>query len=369
MIHCIITIQQIVKSCCRELRRRSPKSAGHPRRTEAAVVEAIGLVTVQACARAWGEREMTTSSRWRAHRGRNLGTDGLVALAQPMNNVRVRTRCTGKKEAMYAFLTRLRDARHWGRLPAVIPVAVLALVLAGSLTGCTATSASTQNTGSPQTSSGTDGSPTLIDTITVNGTGNAFAAPDRAEINVGIQTQAATAAEALTTNSRDVEGLIARLKTEGVPAEDIRTSNLNLWPIHTYDPQTGQQSVQFYQADNTVMITVTDVDILGEVLGAAAEAGGNFISGLQMSLSDDTEASSEALAAAMAKAKTKAEALATAAGVKLGDVIAVRESTVSPVPLYYEGRANDGDLAANVPVSAGQLQIGSSVDVTFRIVR
>ena len=270
---------------------------------------------------------------------------------------------------MYAFLTRLRDARHWGRLPAVIPVAVLALVLAGSLTGCTATSASTQNTGSPQTSSGTDGSPTLIDTITVNGTGNAFAAPDRAEINVGIQTQAATAAEALTTNSRDVEGLIARLKTEGVPAEDIRTSNLNLWPIHTYDPQTGQQSVQFYQADNTVMITVTDVDILGEVLGAAAEAGGNFISGLQMSLSDDTEASSEALAAAMAKAKTKAEALATAAGVKLGDVIAVRESTVSPVPLYYEGRANDGDLAANVPVSAGQLQIGSSVDVTFRIVR
>ncbi len=272
---------------------------------------------------------------------------------------------------MDSYMTRLRNARHRGRVPVVIPVALLAVALVGVLAGCTATptsSTSTQATVSPPSSSGTDGSPVLIDTITVNGTGNVLAAPDRADIQVGVQTQADTAAEALTTNSRDVEALIARLKAEGVAAENIGTSYLNLWPITTYDPQTGMQSTQGYQADNTVTITVGDTALLGKILAAAAEAGGNFISGLQMSLSDDTEASSEALAAAMAAAKTKAEALATAAGVKLGEVIAVRESVVPIAPLYYDTvRAGEG--GGTVPISAGQLRVNASVDVTFRIAR
>ncbi len=270
---------------------------------------------------------------------------------------------------MGTFLTRRGDARHRGRLLAAVSTAVMAVLLVGLLAGCTATSSSAQGTTPTQSTAGTDGSSTLVDTITVKGTGNVLAAPDRAEINVGVQTQAATAAEALDTNSRDVEALIARLKSEGVPAEGIRTSNLSVFPLTTYDPQTGMQSIQGYQADNTVIVTVGDMDLLGKMLAAAAEAGGNYISGLQMSLSDDTKASSEALAAAMAAAKTKAEALAAAAGVKLGDVISVRESVVPATPLYYETQGAGGGDVKTVPVSAGQLQISASVDVTFRITR
>lgn len=261
-----------------------------------------------------------------------------------------------------------QGSRHrLGRVALIAALALTGLVVA--LAGCTASTATSQSPAPTQGSAGTDGSLTLVDTITVNGVGKVLATPDRGVINVGVQTQAGTAAEALDKNSRDVEGLITRLKAEGVPAEGIRTSNLNVFPLTTYDPQTGMQSIQGYQAENTVTVTVNDISLLGKMLAAAAQAGGNFISGLELSLTDETKPSSEALAIAMANARTKAEAVAAAAGVKLGDVVSVRESMVAPAPVYYETRgAGTSDLNA-VPVSAGQLQIEASVDVTFRISR
>ncbi len=74
-----------------------------------------------------------------------------------------------------------------------------------------------------------------------------------------------------------------------------------------------------------------------------------------MSLSDDTEASSEALAAAMAAAKTKAEALATAAGVKLGEVIAVRESVVpiTPSTTRRHAPARAAEPSPSAPANCG----------------
>jgi len=242
-----------------------------------------------------------------------------------------------------------------------ITVLTLTILLVTALAGC---GSSTQP---EQGSSGTDASLTLVDTITVSGQGKVLASPDRAVINVGVQTQAPTAAEALEKNSSDVQTLITRLKAEGISEEGIRTSNLGVFPITTYDPQTGLQSTQGYQADNTITITAEDVQTLSTLLAAAAEAGSNYISGIQLSISDDTEASKEALTLAMAAAKAKAETLASAAGVKLGAVLSVRESTVPSTPIYYETQGA-GDSGA-VPVSGGRLEVSASVDVTFRLTR
>ena len=77
-----------------------------------------------------------------------------------------------------------------------ITVLTLTILLVTALAGC---GSSTQP---EQGSSGTDASLTLVDTITVSGQGKVLASPDRAVINVGVQTQAPTAAGALEKKSK-----------------------------------------------------------------------------------------------------------------------------------------------------------------------
>lgn len=256
-----------------------------------------------------------------------------------------------------------------GRFVVSLVACIAALIVV--LVGCAGPS-STSSATTTTPASETRGELSLVDTITVNGQGTVQVAPDRATVNIGVQTQAPTAAQALDANSREVERVVARLKNEGIPADAIRTSNVNVFPITTYDPDTGKQTTQGYQAENTVTVTVDDTELLGKVLAGAAEAGSNYIYGLGFTLRDPTEASAQALAKAMAQARTKAEGLAQAAGVKLGDVVALREASAQAIPLVYETRttatAGAGEVTP-VPVSGGLLEVSASVDVTFRIVR
>jgi uncharacterized protein YggE len=72
--------------------------------------------------------------------------------------------------------------------------------------------------------------------------------------------------------------------------------------------------------DNTVFVTLRDLESLGDVLDAVIEAGANSINGIQFDVADRTEALSEARKAAVADARAQAEELAAAAGLELGAI-------------------------------------------------
>lgn len=76
-------------------------------------------------------------------------------------------------------------------------------------------------------------------TISVTGTGTTEAAPDMATLMIGVTTQAATAAAALTANTKATDAVIARLTASGIEARDMQTSNLSINPNWTgYDSAT-----------------------------------------------------------------------------------------------------------------------------------
>src|SRR4028118_1409529 len=52
--------------------------------------------------------------------------------------------------------------------------------------------------------------------ITVVGSGDVKVAPDTAQVQVGVQTQAPTAREALSQNTAQMEALLARLRESGI---------------------------------------------------------------------------------------------------------------------------------------------------------
>jgi hypothetical protein len=123
-----------------------------------------------------------------------------------------------------------------------------------------------------------------------------------------------------------------------------------------------------YVVDNTVYVTLRNLDQVGDVLDAAVKAGSNSINGIQFDAEDRSKALSEARKAAVADARTQASELAEAAGVELGLIqnMSVYGST-PPMPIYEAKGIGGAGMAASVPVQAGQLVVSVDVNIVYEI--
>lgn len=200
-------------------------------------------------------------------------------------------------------------------------------------------------------------------TISVTGTGTVEAAPDMATVMIGVTTQGATAAEALTANTAATEAVIARLTASGIEARDMQTSNLMINPNWSgYD--SSSPTISGYVASNMLTVRVRALEATGAILDAAVADGANTLNGLTFGLADPEPAYDEARKEAVADAKAKADLLAMAAGVKLGQVVSIIDNgaMTDPAPMYREAVS-----AAPVPVVGGELGLIANVMVTFAI--
>jgi uncharacterized protein len=196
--------------------------------------------------------------------------------------------------------------------------------------------------------------------ITVTGLGTLKSVPDEAEISLGVETEGATAKDALAENSARMERLLTALRGAGVKKEDIRTQEVSVYPRYGPDgkPAGG------YSARNSVLVKIRDLDRAGAILELAARSGANQTWGPNMSVSNREKLEAKALTAAVRNARTKAEALADAAGVGLGRVTAIVEgSGGGPAPYALEARTADKP----VPIEPGTEEIQASVTITFAI--
>jgi hypothetical protein len=206
-------------------------------------------------------------------------------------------------------------------------------------------------------------------TISVTGNGIAYGKPDAAVASIGMQTRNPDAGRAVTENTEKMNSIIAALKNLGIDEKDIQTANFSVYASQNYDPQTGQPTTIEYVADNTVSVTIRDLNKVGEALGKAVDAGANSIYGVSFTVSDQTKLEAEAREKAMADAKARAEQLAAAAGVSLDEPLSISEYIASgPIP-YYDVRAEVavGGGAAPVPVQGGQISVTMQVSVTYII--
>lgn len=225
---------------------------------------------------------------------------------------------------------------------------------------------------SPQVlSEGNSSAPfSTVNSITTTGRETTLASPDEAVIYVTVETRGEEAAAAVDENARQMKEVITRLEQEEVPEEAIQTSNVTVHPEGRNDPDTGRFIPEGYRARNTVQVTLTDLERVGDIYSAAVEAGANNVQGPEWRLADDSAAVRDALKKAARVARTKAEALAEAEGVQVGDVLVMREESASVPPMYFEttmGMAADAERVQSVPVNPQDLQVRASVTVTFRL--
>ncbi len=207
----------------------------------------------------------------------------------------------------------------------------------------------------------------VSDGMFVTGEGVVSMVPDMATIRLGVNERAASAEAAMDQTAQKVGGILAQLDTLGVAALDRQTSGFYLRPVYDNRPREETTPVQVvgYEAGNTVTVTVRDLMKLGTLLDAVVAEGANDFNGLQFSLQDDSEALALARTKAVADAMARAVQLAQAAGVKLGHLTGMQETSFGLAPVQMRSAEM---RSMDMPIETGEVDVRAQVSMQFDII-
>jgi uncharacterized protein len=199
--------------------------------------------------------------------------------------------------------------------------------------------------------------------VTVTAVGQVRVQPDQAIVRLGVETEAETAAQALSRNNQQMNALLESLRAAGIPSQDVQTQTIRLSPRYgEVEPAQGRptRTIVGYRAVNMVEVRSRDLQDLGEVIDTAVDAGGNVVEGIRFEVSNRSGLLDQAREAAMAEARRKAEQLATAAGASIDQVLTIREADRTPRPVPAP--------ALEVPEQAVPVQPGEeTIEVTVEV--
>lgn len=200
--------------------------------------------------------------------------------------------------------------------------------------------------------------------ITVTGIGHSSVPPDLMTVGLGISVLAATVADARALASSRAMALISSLKDRGVNDDDIQTTHYTIHP--EYDHEDGRRNLRGYRVSNEVEVTLRDLDSAGELLDAAAAAGGDEtnVNNISFAVEDQGPARDRARELAWGDAVARAEQLARLSGFELGKAMSIVESTNrQPGPMPAPRLAL---LEADAtPIEAGATAFTVTLEVRF----
>ena len=257
---------------------------------------------------------------------------------------------------------RLR--RCCGRALGVAPIAaVLVTVLVGVLVGTAAAPASARTTrtgrrGTVAVATDTTDTTDPSRTVVATGIAQVRGVPDMLTMTLGVTSRGRTVGEALDRNTTAAKKVMEVLTDGGVDKKDIQTSSFSIGP--TYDDH--------YQVSNQVSVQLRDLAKAGALIDKAAGAGGDDVvmQGVSFGFDDTSDLVAQARADAVKRARSQAEQLARAAGVELGEVRTISESSTDVGPVAAPEAASKSTADA-VPIAPGSQEVSVQVSIVFTI--
>jgi hypothetical protein len=203
--------------------------------------------------------------------------------------------------------------------------------------------------------------------IAMTGTGEVTAAPDMVTVSVGVVEIAPTAAAALSANTAKMTALMQALKQAGIADKDIQTTNFSVNPRYEFDQAKQTQNMVGYEVSNQVTVRLRKLGDLGGLLDTLVQAGSNQVNGITFGIADTKALEDEARKRATEDARHKAEVYAKAAGVEIGKVMSISETTSyrPPAPMVMARRMQAD--AAPVPIAAGEASVSANVDLVWEL--
>jgi uncharacterized protein YggE len=207
-----------------------------------------------------------------------------------------------------------------------------------------------------------------IPQIVVSGHGEMKVSPDRATIQISVQTRAATAGAAATENASQEQSVLSALKALGLGADQLSTINYNVYPEQRFD-QGKEPVIVAYNVTNTILADVRKLAQVGPVIDAALAHGANMITSLQFYASNTEAARRVAITTAIEKARAEADAAARAAHGSLGTLLEINVSPSSPPPPQpMMMRLAAGVAQANTPINPGDQTLSVEVNTRWRFI-
>jgi hypothetical protein len=246
-----------------------------------------------------------------------------------------------------------------------MPVRIAATIAAMSL--FSAPAALADATGATGATGASGSSPA---TLSVQGNGSTFVAPDVAQINVDVQQRAASSKVALSGANARADAIVAAVKALGVPASGIQTESVNVSPtVRRVGPKGHRHKVKIYLADESLSVT-TATALVGHVIDTATAKGATSVDGPNFSFSDPSAGVVAATNEALADARKRADAAAATLGYAVTGVEAVNldpgSGTIAPAA---PTAAASAPVSKSTPttVHAGTQEVDAQVIVVYTI--
>ncbi|NMB54788.1 MAG: SIMPL domain-containing protein [Leptolinea sp.] len=228
--------------------------------------------------------------------------------------------------------------------------------------------------------------PTICGTgrsISVNGSALINVTPDRALVQLGVQSNGTTVDAAEKANSQAIQRVIAAIRQQGVQAGDIATDLYVIDPIYEdYD----SLYIKGYRVNNTVAVTIREVNKTSVIVSAALEAGANQVHDVSFYTSELRKYRDQARELAVTAAGEKASALAASAGAEIGCVQSINENSWSYYNGWWYGSNRNASLwtqntiqnapstgdsstgsSGDEPISLGQISIKAEVSISYAL--
>jgi uncharacterized protein YggE len=196
-------------------------------------------------------------------------------------------------------------------------------------------------------------------TMTVSAEGKTTATPDLAEASFSVVSRGKSPADLANANDQKMSAVVQFLKSEGLADKDIETTAYDLSPNYVYDSGLQSSRIDGYVLTQTVSVKMRDFKKVAEIIGGLTPLGVNQMGGINFTIEDQEKYLAVARADAFAKAKTKAAEMAAQNGVKLGRILNITESSVTPVPYYYPEATRNVAMGAAPQVAAPTIEPGS----------
>lgn len=214
---------------------------------------------------------------------------------------------------------------------------------------------------------------TKTDLFTAQGQGEISGVPDTASLSLGVTENSLNIADAKDKVNLKVNKIITDLKNLGISEKDIKTTNYSLNPNYGANeivpmmyPSRGGATITSYTVTQNIEVKIKQTDKINKTIDIITKDGANLVNGVNFTFSDEQldKLQNQARKEAVTIAKKKAQDLTNAAGIKLGRIVNVVESSNNPrfMPMMA-GIAEKTDTEQPTNITPGENTV--TVDITI----
>ncbi|MCS5544697.1 MAG: SIMPL domain-containing protein [Gammaproteobacteria bacterium] len=209
-----------------------------------------------------------------------------------------------------------------------------------------------------------------IPSVTVQGHGSMTMPPDQAALRFSISDKG----RSLDLIKNNVGNITSRFlefaENLGIKKQNLRTTNINIFPEYTYVPKTGKRIFDGYRINRDITVNLQNLTLLGQLIEGAINLGVNNINPPMFSSKNASGVNIKLHTLAMEDAKNKAIALATSVNATIGRAIDANAVPISFQPRPTEMRMLSADQATmnEQNYEVGEITHQLSIIATFELI-